>query len=287
MTAPVDVRGNPYRPELVRIVGQCDETPDVRTLRLEPLDDAAASRLGPWQPGQFGEFSVFGAGESVFALANAPTTNGVRPIECTFRAVGRVTNALRRLGEGDVLGFRGPFGNHFPVEEWAGKHLAFIGGGIGMAALRATVQLVLRRRSEFGDILILNGARRAEDLVYRREMERWSEVEGVRVVRTVDPGGETSLWEGRVGLLPDVFESLGLDPSGRVVVACGPPVMLSFLFRALERLGYQRDQVVTTLENKMKCGFGLCGRCNVGRFLVCRDGPVVTWAQLDALPPEL
>jgi NAD(P)H-flavin reductase len=287
MAAPAEVRGNPYRPELVRIVGLREETPDVRTLQLEQVDTAAAGQLGPWRPGQFGEFCVFGAGESVFALANAPTADGILPIECTFRAVGRVTNALRRLSEGDVIGFRGPFGNHFPVEEWVGRHLVFIGGGIGMAALRAVVQLVLRRRADFGEILILNGARRVADMVYRREMEQWAGVEGVRVLRTVDPGGETSLWEDRVGLLPDVFESLGLDPAGRVVIACGPPVMLGFLFRALERMGYQREQVVTTLENKMKCGVGLCGRCNVGRFLVCRDGPVVTWAQLEALPSEL
>jgi len=287
---PAEMAANPYRPRLLRIEGMHDETDDVRTLTLEFIDDLDARSFSGWQPGQFGQFTVFGAGESVFALANAPwrsTVAGDRPvIQCTFRAVGKVTNGLRRLGPGQLVGFRGPYGNHFPVDDWRGRDLVFIGGGIGMAALRSPLLEVLGRRDQFGEIVVLNGARTVSDLVYREEMPGWGRVGGVRVVRTVDPEGEGDAWDGEIGLLPNVFESLGLAPDGRVVVACGPPVMLHYLFLSLRRTGYGLDQVVTTLENKMKCGIGHCGRCSIGPFFVCRDGPVVSWREMERLPKD-
>jgi NAD(P)H-flavin reductase len=279
----VEAARNPFQPDLIRIASTKNETADVRTLRLQFLDPEAAERF-TWQPGQFGEFSVFGAGEAVFTLANSPTRSGY--IECTMRAIGKVTSAFRSLSVGQVLGFRGPYGNRFPTEAWHGKHVAFVGGGIGMAALRSPLQYVLDHRADFGDVLVLNGARSVADLVYTDEMTEWQAVDGVRVVRTVDPGGETAEWDGEVGLLPQVFERLGLGPDGRVVIVCGPPIMLHFMFLSLEKMGYTPDQVVTTMENKMKCGLGLCGRCNIGQFFVCRDGPVFTWAQVRALPRD-
>jgi NAD(P)H-flavin reductase len=279
---------NPYRPHLLRIAAMRDETPDVRTRTLRFVDEAEGVRFPSWEPGQFGEYTVFGAGECVFALANpADRKPGAAPtLECTYRAIGKVTTALRGLDVGSVIGFRGPYGNSFPLAEWRGRNLVFLGGGIGMAALRAVLLAVLHNRSEFGEVLVLNGARTVADMVYKEEMPGWQEIESVRVVRTVDPGGETEDWDGEVGLIPDVFERQGLAPDGRIVVACGPPIMLHFLFKALEKLDYAPEQVITTLENKMKCGFGQCGRCNVGSFYVCRDGPVVSWERMQALPAD-
>ncbi len=280
---------NPYLPRRVFIGGMRDETPDVRSLELQFVDEHAAAGFSGWEPGQFGEFTVFGEGECVFAISNAPwhPADGNPPIiECTFRAVGKVTHALRGMSVGSVIGFRGPYGNHFPIDQWLDRDLVFLGGGIGMAALRSTVLEVLRQREDFGEVVILNGARTVDDLVYSEEMKLWDELDGVRVVQTVDPGGETPEWTGEVGVIPTVFEGLELRPKGRVVVACGPPVMLHYLFLSLEKVGYRGDQVFTTLENRMKCGIGLCGRCNVGPFFVCRDGPVVTWEELDALPKD-
>jgi len=273
------------QPELMRVAVERDETYDVRTLRLEFMDPAAGAAFD-WQPGQFGEFSVFGAGEAVFTLANAPTRKGY--IECTTRAIGKLTGALRAVSVGQVVGFRGPYGNRFPVEAWRGKHVAFVGGGIGTAALHAPLQYVLDNRADYGDVLVLNGARSVADLVYKDEMAEWAAVPNVRVVRTVDPGGggEQPGWDGEVGLLPNVFSKLALPPDNRVVVVCGPPVMLHFMFQALEQLGYSDEQVVTTMENKMKCGYGQCGRCNIGSTFVCRDGPVFTWAQVRAFPRD-
>jgi len=282
---------NPYQPSLMLIDSFSDETPDVRTLRLQFVDSDEARSFAGWRPGQFGQFTVFGAGESVFALANQPwRSNGdggdAPTIECTFREVGKVTTALRSMSPGQLVGFRGPYGNHFPIDDWKGRDLVFIGGGIGMAALRSAMLEVIERKSEFGDVVILNGARTVGDLVYKAEMPAWQTVEGVEVVRTVDPGGETEGWDGEIGLLPNVFEGLELSPEGRIVVACGPPVMLHYLFLSLGKTGYEPEQVVTTLENKMKCGIGHCGRCYVGPFSVCRDGPVVTWSELNELPKD-
>jgi len=285
--AEAELMTNPYRPHLLRIAGMRDETPDVRTLTLRFVDDEESARFPGWDPGQFGEFTVFGSGECVFALANPSDRDGAPTLECTYRAIGKVTSALRGLDVGRVIGFRGPYGNAFPLADWRDRDLVFLGGGIGMAALRAALLSVLGRRSDYGEILILNGARTVTDMVYKEEMPEWEKLDGVQVVRAVDPGGETEDWDGEVGLIPDVFERQGLAPDRRIVVACGPPIMLHFLFKSLEKAGYTPQQVITTLENKMKCGFGHCGRCNVGSFYVCRDGPVVSWEQMRALPDDL
>ena len=269
------------QPHVVRIDSMREETPDVRTLRLLPTNGLSGLS---WSAGQFGHFSVFGAGEAVFTLANSPSRNGA--LECTFRAVGKVTHALRALAPGQSIGFRGPFGNRFPVEDWRGRDVTFVAGGIGMAALRSPLQWVLDHRDDYGDVVVLNGARSVADLVYKDEMAEWASVSGVRVVRTVDPGGQVDGWDGQVGLIPHVFEELALAPDGRIVVVCGPPIMLHFMFLALGKMGYDPERVVTTLENKMKCGVGICGRCNVGRFFVCTDGPVITWAALRTLPRD-
>lgn len=275
---------NPFMPHLARITEAREETPDVRTLRLEFVEPDVSSSL-TWRAGQFGHFSIFGAGESVFTITNPPTRRGY--IECTFREVGKVTNALRSLSVGQMIGFRGPYGNHFPLDEWHGKDLLFVGGGIGMAALHAPLQYALDSRADFGDILILNGARGVSDVVYKEEMKDWEAIDGVRVVQTVDPGGETEEWDGQVGLIPDVFSELEPSPDGSIVITCGPPIMLHFMLIALDKLGFAPEQVITTLESKMKCGIGQCGRCNVGPFFVCRDGPVVSAAQLKSLPSDL
>jgi NAD(P)H-flavin reductase len=284
-------QSNIYLPRLLSIRNVIAETPDVRTLSMSFVDPKDAGNFGGWAPGQFGEFTIFGSGECVFAISNAPWRPGGNGdsepiIECTYRDVGKVTHALRARSTGDLIGFRGPYGNSFPIDDWHGKDLVFIGGGMGMAALRSALLEVLDRRSEFGEIVILNGARTVADMVYKEQMDEWADKDGVRVVRTVDPGGETPDWNGEIGLIPKVFEEMNVGPDGRIVIACGPPIMLHYLFLSLEKMQFTPEQVITTLENKMKCGVGICGRCNVGPFFVCRDGPVLTWAELNKLPKD-
>lgn len=275
---------NAYLPAPVTIVGIRDETPDVRTLVLKFADPDAGSRFD-FAPGQFGLFSVWGAGECTFCIASSPTRTPA--LRCSFKKMGKVTTALRECEIGSEIGFRGPYGNSFPVAMMAHKNLVFVGGGIGMAPIRSIVEYCLDHREEYGQITILNGARTASDLVYKREADEWEQRDDIRFVKTVDPGGKEPGWRGRVGLIPPVLEEMAPSPDDAAAIVCGPPIMLKFTLVSLKKLGFGPDQIITTLENRMKCGFGKCGRCNVGPFYVCTDGPVFTAAQLAALPPDL
>jgi NAD(P)H-flavin reductase len=259
------------------------ETPDVRTFELVFKDPADRERF-TFRAGQFAEYSAFGYGESTFCIANSPTR--MDHIECCFRKVGRVTSALFRLGEGDTIGLRGPYGNSFPIEECFGKNLYFVAGGIALPPLRTLIWNCLDWRDKFGDITIVYGARTVADLVYKRELDEWDARPDVRLVKTVDPGGETPDWDGEIGFVPKALEDLGPTPDNAVAFVCGPPIMIKFTFPVLEKAGFQPAQIITTLENRMKCGIGKCGRCNVGGVYVCKEGPVFTFEQLKTLPPE-
>ena len=274
---------NIYRPYLMTVAEIGDETPDVRTLKLE-FKDPGVARAFAFKAGQFGEYSVFGQGECVFTLANSPTRNDY--VECSFKLMGKVTWALRQVEVGNSVGFRGPYGNYFPLDEMRGQNLLFVGGGIGMAPLRGIIDYCLDNQANFGAITILNGARTVADIVYKQEMQRWADVPGVQTVRAVDPGGETPDWDGEIGLIPHVLERINPQPANTPVITCGPPIMIKFTLEALDRLGFAKEQILTTLENKMKCGLGKCGRCNIGKQYVCLEGPVFTAAQLAALPKE-
>lgn len=274
---------NLYQPHLVTVEKVEDETLDTRTLRLKFKDPALAESFD-FKAGQFGEYSVFGAGECTFCIASSPTRRGY--IECSFKSVGKVTHALREVNVGDTIGFRGPYGNCFPVESWAGRNIVFIAGGIGLAPVRSVIWNVLDQRQQFGDVTIVHGARSVGDLVYKPELEDWRGRPRVKVVVTVDPGGQTPDWHGEVGFVPAVVEKKVPASANAVAVVCGPPIMIKYTLPVLENLGFAPDQIFTTLENRMKCGIGKCGRCNIGPVYVCKDGPVFTAAELAKLPAE-
>ncbi len=274
---------NIYLPHLMEIEKIIQEAPGVRTFRLRFKDENAAETF-VFKAGQFGEYSAFGEGESTFCIASSPTRKNY--IECTFRQAGRVTSGLARLEEGDTMGFRGPFGNVFPIEEWKGKNLVFVAGGIALPPMRCIIWNVLDTRENFKDITIVYGAKSVNDLVYKHELKEWAERPDVNLVVTVDPGGETPDWDGKVGFVPSVLEQVAPDSENTVAIVCGPPVMIKFTFPVLEKLGFKDENIFTTLENRMKCGVGKCGRCNVGKLYVCKDGPVFTKAELNDLPPE-
>jgi NAD(P)H-flavin reductase len=255
----------------------------VRTFRLEFVDPAEGQAFR-FRTGQFGLYGVFGEGESTFCIASSPTRQGY--IECTFREVGRVTGALADREPGEVIGFRGPYGNTFPVEDWTGKSLVFVAGGIALPPLRSVIWNVLDWRERFADVTIVYGARSVADLVYKHELEEWAARGDVRVVVTVDPGGETPEWRGEKGFVPHVLERLAPASGNAVALVCGPPIMIKLTLPVLERLGFGKGEIYTTLENRMKCGLGKCGRCNTGRSYVCKDGPVYSLAQLETLPVE-
>lgn len=275
---------NIYLPQLLRITDRREETPDVRTLTLEFEDPDHADHFD-FVPGQFGLFSAFGAGESTFCLASSPTR--LPKIQCSFKQVGKVTDALRDCELGDQIGFRGPFGNWFPVDELRGKDIVFVGGGIGMAPIRSLIEYCLDHRDDFGELTVINGARTPSDLVYKSEADLWQDRDDMVFVKTIDPGCREPGWDGRIGLIPPVLEDVAPSAENAIAIVCGPPIMLRFALIALKKLGFERDRIVTTLENRMKCGLGKCGRCNVGPHYICTDGPVYTAAQLDVLPADL
>jgi NAD(P)H-flavin reductase len=268
-------------PRSASVVGIEQETADTRTLRLE-LGGTGGGGL-QFVPGQFCLISVMGTGEAVFCLASPPARTD--SIEVTVKDVGKVTSAIHQLEIGDPVGFRGPYGRGFPVDAMSGRNLVFAGGGIGLAPLRPLIWHVLSERDSYRDIRIVYGARSPGDLVYRADLAKWAGRDDLRLVTAVDPGGEEPGWEGEVGLVPQVLERIS-PPSDAVLVTCGPPVMLRFVFATALKLGFNPADVVTTLEMKMKCGVGTCGRCNVGRRYVCRDGPVFTMEELRELPDE-
>ncbi len=274
---------NIYKPYMMRIDKITDEAPGVKTFRLV-FQDPNEGNAFAFKAGQFGEYSVFGAGESTFCIASSPTRKGY--IECTFRQAGRVTTALADREEGDTVGFRGPYGNIFPIEQWHGKKLIFIAGGIALPPLRCVIWNVLDLRDKYDDVTIVYGARSVADLVYKHELEEWSRRGDVNVITTVDPGGETPDWKGQIGFVPTIVEKANPSPANTIALVCGPPIMIKLTLPVLDKLGFQPEQIYTTLENRMKCGLGKCGRCNVGKYFVCKDGPVFTLAQLKDLPPE-
>ncbi len=274
---------NPYLPYVMTVERVIPEAPGIKTLRLRFANPEEAEGF-QFKAGQFAEYSAFGEGESTFCIASPPTRKGY--VECTFRQAGRVTSGLARLEEGQAMGFRGPFGNTFPIEDWKGKNLLFVAGGIALPPMRCLIWNILDRRGEFGDVTILYGAKSVDDLVYKNELKEWDERPDVQLFATVDPGGETPGWKGKVGFVPTVLEQVAPSPKDTIAIVCGPPVMIKFSFPVLEKLGFKDEDIFTTLENRMKCGIGKCGRCNVGKLYVCKDGPVFTKAQLNGLPPE-
>lgn len=268
---------NIYLPHAVKIEDIYHEAPDVTSFRLVFEDEELRDSF-EFRTGQFGLYSVAGYGESTFCIASPSTRKGY--IQCTFRATGRVTNALAQLNIGDTMGFRGPYGNSFPIEDWKGKNLVFIAGGIGLPPVRSVIWTCLDRREDFGNITIVYGAKKVEDLVYKNELDHWGDRDDVTLVQAVDPGGETPGWKGAVGFVPTVLEEAAPSPKNTVCIICGPPIMIKYCLVALDKLGFSDDNVYTTLENKMKCGVGKCGRCNVGDEYVCKDGPVYTAADV-------
>ncbi len=271
---------NLYLPDLMEVTAVRQETSDVKSVKLRFLDPQRAQTFS-FRVGQFGIFSVFGAGESTFNICSS--SNWKDHIEFCFRRVGRVTEAMWKIEPGDVIGFRGPYGNGYPMDVWKGRNLIFLGGGIAMPPIRCAVWYALENRADFGEITVVYGARTVADLVYVDELDEWAKFDRVRVVRCVDPGGETPDWKGEIGFVPYVFEKANVTSKDPIVLVIGPPIMIKNTLPVLDKMGVRPASVYTSIENRMKCGVGKCGRCNVGPIYICKEGPVLTMEQLQRL----
>ena len=272
---------NIYQPYLAGIIDIRQETPDIKTFKLKFRDKEIEGSFN-YRPGQFVEFSVFGEGEAPFCIASSPTRKG--SIECSVKRMGKVSQALHELDVGDTVGIRGPYGNGFPVEDLKAKNLLFVAGGIGLAPLRSLINYCLDNRDDFKAVTIVNGARTSRDLVYKSEYREWEKAGDTKLHLTVDCREED--WTCMVGVVPRILEQLKPACRDSSAIVCGPPVMSRYTMPALLKLGFCAPSIITTLEMKMKCGLGKCGRCSIGNLYVCKDGPVFSLEQLRAFQYE-
>ena len=267
-------------PQVGVITGVTQETPDVKTFRVNAPE---GGKLFEHMPGQCAMVCVPGVSEAMFSITSSPTNRDYQ--EFSIKKCGQLTEALHTLQVGDEITVRGPYGNHFPVEDaLKGKDLLFIAGGIGLAPLRSVINYVLDNRADYGTVDILYGSRSADDLVKLQEIQEvWAKAPNTNVYLTIDRPQDG--WDGHVGFVPAYLKEIGFS-ADKTALVCGPPIMIKFVLAGLQELGFSKEQVYTTLELRMKCGVGKCGRCNIGSKYVCKDGPVFRCDQLDELPPE-
>jgi NAD(P)H-flavin reductase len=269
VTAP-DLVPRPWR---VRAV--CRELADTVTVDLEPVTGPAE----PYQPGQVNMLSLFGLGEVPISISGDPAVPGVQ--RHTIRAAGAVTVALTRVGPGDTVGVRGPFGTGWNVEAAAGRDVVVVAGGLGLAPLRPALYWLLAHRGEVGRVALLYGSRSPEDLLYAEELHAWRARFDLDVEVTVDRAH--GAWRGDVGVVPALVRRLAVDPANTVAYVCGPEIMMRFTADALTDFGVPAERVEVSLERNMKCMVGLCGHCVLGPYYVCTDGPVLPWSAVARL----
>ena len=256
------------------------ETPDVKTFRIVAPE---GGKLFEHRPGQCAMLSVPGISEAMISITSSPTNTEY--MEFSVKKCGCLTDWLHAMEVGQMITVRGPYGRPFPVDdELAGKDLLFIAGGIGLAPLRSVINYVRDNRDKYGTVDIVYGSRSKDDLVeYKEIVEEWMQEKDFHVHLTIDR--EQEGWDGHVGFVPNYVKELNPDLN-KTVLMCGPPIMIKFTLQGLMELGFQKTQVYTTMELRMKCGIGKCGRCNIGSKYVCKDGPVFRFDELDALPDE-
>jgi len=276
---------NPYVPFPMRIDEILVETEDenIKTFELSFVGREDEDRF-VYTPGQFAEISVFGKGEAPFGMASTPTRRG--RLAFSVSKIGVVTGALHQMERGAVVGVRGPLGNGYPLETFKGKNLVLIGGGFGFSTLRSLTNFILHdsNRKAYGDLTVIYGARNPGLLLYKKDLEAWQGRGDLRLHLTVDKGENG--WQGHVGFVPDVTRSVAPDPENAYAVVCGPPAMIHFTLPVLKELGFGDEKILLSLEMRMKCGIGKCGRCNMGSKYICSDGPVFSQAELLRLTRE-
>lgn len=277
---------NPYLPYPVRIEEITIETEDrnIKSFRVVFLNPEDEERFS-YRPGQFAELSVAGTGECPIGIASSPTESGY--LLFTVNKAGLVTSQLHNMQEGDVMGVRGPLGNYYPLDEMEGKNVVLIGGGFAFTTLRSTLVYMLapENRDRFEEISVVYGARDEGMLLYKSELAAWLLRSDIQLHITVDCSDDP-FCKYHIGFVPGITEQKITSAENSVAIICGPPIMIKFTQPVLEKVGFLPEDIIMSLENRMKCGIGMCGRCNVGADYVCKDGPILTLAKLNTLPEE-
>ena len=270
---------NPLLPHMGTLVQVKDLANEIKLFRVA-LQNGGSEAFRDYKPGQFAFLSAWGVGEAPFGIASVPQRG--QTLDFAVNRLGAVTNELHELGPGDLVGVRGPLGNWFPMDDFKGKNLIVIGGGIGGAPLRPVIQTVLDHRTDYGHLNILWAARHPSLLVFTDEYEEWRQSPSTDLYLTVDQPDER--WTYNIGLITDLLSRVAPSPVNAVSIICGPPVMIHFVNKLLvEQLGFLPAQNYVTLEARMHCGIGKCGRCNLGEKLICVDGPVFNMEEVGGL----
>ncbi|MBN2542655.1 FAD/NAD(P)-binding protein [bacterium] len=265
---------NPYLPEHARIVRKYNLSSDVRFFQIRYVDMDRALTM-KYLPGQFMMFSVPGVGEAPFSISSTPSRPGL--LEFCIREVGDVTSALFKLKENAIIGIRGPYGDGFPLDDIQGHDLLIIVGGLGAAPLRSLLLYALDNRDDFGKLYLLHGARTPEDMLFREEFLEMMERDDLNCLLAVDED-PTGKWKCHIARVTDLFDHVkDIDIENTYAAVCGPPVMYKFVLEKLVNIGIPKNQILMTLERRMKCGMGKCGHCVVGDIYTCMEGPVFSY----------
>ncbi len=267
--------GSPWVPTLARIVNRQKETSNTTTFEMEIVDEALRSRFG-FLPGQFNMLYVFGVGEAAISISSDPENTAT--IAHTIRHVGSVTFAINNLQIGDTLGLRGPFGSNWPLDQCRGRDVLLVTGGIGIAPLRPAIYQLLKHRDDYGRLILLFGTRAEQDMVFRSEVQQWTERKDFQVMTTVDyPDTD---WIGPVGVVTDLLRRVRLDAARTSVFVCGPRVMNRAAAHSFLSHHVPEEHIFVSLERNMQCGVGRCGHCQYGPKFVCKDGPIFSYAEV-------
>ncbi len=278
---------NPYKAYPVRIdsIDVATEDKSLRTFTFVFLNPEDEQKFA-YESGQFAELSIPGKGEIPIGIASSPTEKGF--VRFTVFRTGLVTNHLHNMKVGDIMGVRGPLGHPYPLKDLEGKNIVIIGAGFAFTTLRSTIVYMLNpeNRSRFGKIDVIYGARNPGMILYKDELTAWEQRDDINMHITVD-GTDDPSWKYHTGFVPTITEKVAPQADDNTyAIMCGPPMMLKFTKPVLDKLGYKHENIILSLENRMKCGIGICGRCNIGKELICKDGPVFTLAQLKHMPEE-
>jgi len=256
---------------------------DIKTFKLSFVNKKDEKKFS-FFPGQFAELSTLGVGECPIGIASSPTEKGY--LLFTAKRTGVTTTKLHRAEIGETIGLRGPLGNTYPIQEMEGHNVLIVGGGFAFTTLRATIKYIIdeSNRGRFNDLTVIYGARTPGELIYKNELWEWEKRKDMKIFVTVDKGDKD--WKRHEGFVPTILKEVAPNSKETIALVCGPPIMLKFTLPVMSELGFKPESIFLSLEMRMKCGIGKCGRCNIGHKYVCKDGPVFSYAELQNLPQE-
>ena len=266
---------NPYQPVNGEIVDIIDESPTIKSFVVVPEEEFK------FETGQFVELTLPGEGEAPFTPSSSPTET--KQMEITIMKAGRMTGLLHECKKGQKVGIRGPFGNGYPLEDFVSREVYIVGGGVGLAPIRSLFLTLVERIKDFKSVVCRFGARTPEDFIYKKTLfGSWQKIAGVEIKLSVDEAKDG--WDGNVGVVTSILEPKDVNLKNAAAVVCGPPIMMRFVTLKLLDFGFAPKDIYLSMEKNMSCGIGKCGHCMIGKYYVCKDGPVFTYEQIKDYP---